>query len=93
MEPKRSKYDTNPLDENVAHRADESFGGNRSGGATEDISGPTNPIDRGVPQTSRAPGEKLHPDLFRGRAEPARFVRSQTQAHRDGWPEAARLDA
>jgi uncharacterized membrane protein len=57
MEPKRSKYDTNPLDENVAHRADESFGGNRSGGATEDISGPTNPIDRNAHQTSRAPGE------------------------------------
>src|SRR6185503_11078236 len=56
MEPKRSKYDTNPLDENVAHRADESFGSNGSGGATEDIGGPTNPINRNAPQTSRAAG-------------------------------------
>ncbi|HEX3082931.1 MAG TPA: hypothetical protein VHP99_00270 [Pyrinomonadaceae bacterium] len=50
MEPKRSKYDTNPLDENVAHRADESFGRNGSGAATEDFSGPTSPIN---PETSR----------------------------------------
>jgi uncharacterized membrane protein len=54
MEPKRSKYDTNPLDEDVAHRADESFGSNRSGAPTEDISGPTKPINRNGPQTSRA---------------------------------------
>jgi uncharacterized membrane protein len=54
MEPKRSKYDTNPLDENVAHRADESFGQNGSATATEDISGPTKPINRGAPETSRA---------------------------------------
>jgi uncharacterized membrane protein len=54
MGPKRSKYDTNPLDENVAHRAEESFGSNHSGAATEEISGPTNPINREPPQTSRA---------------------------------------
>jgi len=61
MEPKRSKYDTNPLDENVAHRADESFGSNGSGGATEDIGGPTNPINRNAPQTSRAAGANEAP--------------------------------
>ena len=53
MEPKRSKYDTNPLDEKVAHRAEESFESNRSGGATEDISGSTQPINRNVTETSR----------------------------------------
>ena len=61
MEPKRSKYDTNPLDENVAHRADESFGVNRAGAATEDISGPTNPINRTAPETSRAAGQSEAP--------------------------------
>jgi len=54
MEPKRSKYDTNPLEEDVARRADESFGANRPGAPTEDISGPTTPINRGTPDTSRA---------------------------------------
>jgi len=61
MEPKRSKYDTNPLDEKVAHRADESFGSNRSGGATEDISGSTKPINRSAPETSRAVNESEAP--------------------------------
>jgi uncharacterized membrane protein len=61
MEPKRSKYDTNPLDENVAHRADESFGRNGSGAATEDISGPTLPINRTAPQTARAARENEAP--------------------------------
>jgi uncharacterized membrane protein len=61
MEPKRSKYDTNPLDENAAHRAEESFGRNGSGAATEDISGPTQPINRESPQTSRAANENEAP--------------------------------
>jgi uncharacterized membrane protein len=61
MEPKRSKYDTNPLDENVAHRADESFGRNGAGAATEDISGPTRPINRTAPQTARAATENEAP--------------------------------
>src|ERR1043165_2329989 len=42
MQPKRSKYDTNPLDENVADRADESFGhdtGSPSDPATRDMTG------------------------------------------------------
>jgi uncharacterized membrane protein len=54
MVPKRGKYDTNPLDEDVAHRADDSFGRNGSGAATEDISGPTNPINQSAAETSRA---------------------------------------
>lgn len=54
MEPKRSKYDTNPLDENVANRANESFGSKNSGGATEPIGGQTKSMDRNDPQTARA---------------------------------------
>src|SRR6184192_2808042 len=54
MEPKRTKYDTNPLDERVADRAHETFERNRSGGATEDIGGSTHPIARSSPETSRA---------------------------------------
>src|SRR6185436_1856502 len=61
MEPKRSKYDTNPLDENVAHRADESFVRNGSGAATEDISGSTKPINRSSPETSRAVNQSEAP--------------------------------
>ena len=54
MEPKRTKYDTNPLDEGVAERAHESFERKRRGGATEDIAGQTHPIPRSTPETSRA---------------------------------------
>jgi uncharacterized membrane protein len=61
MEPKRGKYDTNPLDEDVAHRADESFESSHSGAATEDISGPTKPINRNAPQTARAGMESEAP--------------------------------
>jgi uncharacterized membrane protein len=53
MEPKRSKYDTNPLDEDVAHRADERFGRKPAGAPTEDVGGVTHPIDRSAPETSR----------------------------------------
>ena len=53
MEPKRTKYDTNPLDEGVAERAHESFERKRAGGATEDITGQTRPMVPGTPETSR----------------------------------------
>ena len=59
MEPKRSKYDTNPLDEDVAHRADESFGQNSSG--TQEISGPTRPMNQPAPHTSRTASESEAP--------------------------------
>ena len=54
MHPKRSKYDTNPLDEKVGHRAEESFGLNRPAAQTEDFGGVTHPIARNAPETSRA---------------------------------------
>jgi len=48
MEPKRTKYDTNPLDEGVGRRADKSFGGlneGRPGPPTEEVrGGPTRDI-------------------------------------------------
>src|SRR5881227_2106524 len=53
MEPKRTKYDTNPLDGRVADRAHESFERKRPGGATEGIAGQTHPMARS-PETSRA---------------------------------------
>jgi len=47
MEPKRSKYDTNPLDGKVAARADESSGSARPGPPTESVAGrPTQGIGR-----------------------------------------------
>src|SRR6266508_4536355 len=50
MEPKRSKYDTNPLDEGVGRRGNESFGQvneERPGPPTEEVrGGPTRDIGR-----------------------------------------------
>jgi uncharacterized membrane protein len=47
MEPKRSKYDTNPLDERIADRANESLGSTRPGPPTEEVrGGPTRDIGR-----------------------------------------------
>ncbi len=47
MEPKRSRYDTNPLDEEFADRATDSFGSESSGGQTERVfGGPTLEIHR-----------------------------------------------
>jgi uncharacterized membrane protein len=47
MEPKRSKYDTNPLDHKVAEHAEESWDSGRPGPPTEPMSGgPTRDIGR-----------------------------------------------
>jgi uncharacterized membrane protein len=47
MEPKRSKYDTNPLDKGVSERAGQSFEPARPKQPTEEVrSGPTNDIGR-----------------------------------------------
>src|SRR6266851_170477 len=57
MEPKRTKYDTNPLDGKVADRADKSFG-SRPGPPTEEVGGgPTRDIGRTENEAARA-----HPD-------------------------------
>lgn len=62
MQPKRSKYDTNPLDENVARNADQSMGRdtdvhsgpptqNMAGGATSGIGRPPHEPARQNPET------------------------------------------
>jgi uncharacterized membrane protein len=57
MEPKRTKYDTNPLDGKVADRADKSFS-SRPGAPTEEVrGGPTRDIGRTENEAARA-----HPD-------------------------------
>jgi uncharacterized membrane protein len=57
MEPKRSKYDTNPLDEGVASRSNESFGQaneGRPGPPTEEVrGGPTRDIGRTESEAAR----------------------------------------
>ena len=58
MEPKRSKYDTNPLDGKVAERANESLGSDRPGAPTEEVAGgPTRDIGRTANEAAR-----LHPE-------------------------------
>jgi uncharacterized membrane protein len=58
MEPKRSKYDTNPLDGSVADRANESFGQvneGRPGPPTEEVrGGPTRDIGRSSNEAARS---------------------------------------
>src|SRR6202140_3567741 len=54
MEPKRTKYDTNPLDGKVAERADKSFE-SRPGAPTEEVrGGPTRDIGRTENEAARA---------------------------------------
>jgi len=44
MEPKRSKYDTNPLDDDFADRASDAFGPSQPASTREVQSGPTHPM-------------------------------------------------
>ena len=61
MEPKRTKYDTNPLDGKVADRADKSFA-SRPGPPTEEVrGGPTQDIGRTENQAARANPESEAP--------------------------------
>ena len=47
MEPKRTKYDTNPLDKKVTDHAGQSFDSSHPGSPTKDVAGrPTHPIGR-----------------------------------------------
>src|SRR5712691_1228861 len=62
MEPKRSKYDTNPLDGNVANRAEQSFESTRPGPPTEEVrGGPTRDIGRTDNEAARAHPESEAP--------------------------------
>src|SRR5258708_22349677 len=61
MEPKRTKYDTNPLDGKVAERADKSFA-SRPGAPTEEVrGGPTRDIGRTENEAARANPESEAP--------------------------------
>jgi uncharacterized membrane protein len=61
MEPKRTKYDTNPLDGKVADRADKSLA-SRPGPPTEEVrGGPTQDIGRTENQAARANPESEAP--------------------------------
>jgi uncharacterized membrane protein len=84
MQPKRSKYDTNPLDGNVAERADQDWGrdtGMRddpptqamSGGVTSEIGRTSNEAARSNPETE-APTRRID-DSYR-----SVFAYGQTQA-------------
>jgi uncharacterized membrane protein len=62
MEPKRSKYDTNPLDERVAERAEDSWGATHPGPPTEEVrGGPTRDIGRTSIEAARANPESESP--------------------------------
>jgi uncharacterized membrane protein len=79
MEPKRSKYDTNPLDEKVADKAEQSWGSAHPAPQTEEIhSGPTNDIARNPTETARANPESEAPtrriDDNLGTSYPSIFV-------------------
>jgi uncharacterized membrane protein len=55
MQPKRTKYDTNPLEENVAQRAGDSFSSTRPGPPTEEVGGgPTRDIGRTQNEAARS---------------------------------------
>src|SRR5258708_13028116 len=61
MEPKRTKYDTNPLDGKVADRADKSLA-SRPGAPTEEVrGGPTRDIGRTENEAARAHPESEAP--------------------------------
>src|SRR5712691_815525 len=62
MEPKRSKYDTNPLDGKVADRAQDSFESARPGPPTEKVAGgPTRDIGRTANEEARLNPEREPP--------------------------------
>lgn len=62
MEPKRSKYDTNPLEEEFADRATDSFAPHASGSQTERVfGGPTLEMSRSQDDSVRAYSESEAP--------------------------------
>jgi len=59
METKKSKYDTNPLDPDVEHKAEESRGG---GSATKRVGGATRQV--GSNQPGPAPNEAARQNVY-----------------------------
>ena len=77
MEPKRSKYDTNPLDGRVADRAEDSFESARPGPPTEKVAGgPTRDIGRPANEDARLNPEREAPTrrIDDGTSYPSVFV-------------------
>src|SRR5713226_3022188 len=75
MEPKRSKYDTNPLDGKVADRAEESMGSTRPGPPTEEVAGgPTRDIGRTANEEERLNPEHEAPTKRIDDTYPSVFV-------------------
>ncbi len=71
MEPKRSKYDTNPLDGKVADRAADSFASARRGPPTEEVAGgPTRDIGRTANEEARLNRRPDNPPPTRRGARP-----------------------
>ena len=74
MEPKRSKYDTNPLDGKVAGRAEESFE-SRPGPPTDKVAGgPTRDIGRSANEEARLNPEREAPTQRIDDGYPSVFV-------------------
>jgi uncharacterized membrane protein len=61
MEPKRSKYDTNPLDEDFAHRATDSFSANEPATTAGVQGGPTRPMNSAESDAVQAYSESEAP--------------------------------
>ncbi|MDX6613780.1 MAG: hypothetical protein QOD75_2966 [Blastocatellia bacterium] len=53
MKPKKSKYDTNPLEEDVAQRAADDWGAIPSGSPTADVKGATRDVGRTANEAAR----------------------------------------
>ena len=66
MEPKRSKYDTNPLDQDVADRATESFEAHRPAAPAENIEGAQTQAIRNPAETSRPQHDNEAPTRMMG---------------------------
>ncbi len=93
MEPKRTKYDTNPLDGKVADRADESFA-SRPGAPTEEVrGGQTRDVGRTENETARANPESESPtrriDGDKITSYPSVFIPPPARAATDYRPPAA----
>lgn len=100
MQPKRTKYDTNPLNEKVADCADKSWGGinpenqGRPGAPTEEVrGGPTQDIARTENEAARAHPESESPtrriDEDFGKSYPSIFVPPQNVYQTQPRPSAS----
>jgi uncharacterized membrane protein len=75
MEPKRSKYDTNPLDGKAADRAEDSMGSTRPGPPTQEVAGgPTRDIGRTANEEARVNPEREAPTRRIDDGYPSVFV-------------------